>query len=303
MITPSPPKFNTLLPNVLDFLGEKNASPFISDDYRDNKSLSPGLPIAYYRERRAQERARIARNALSRRIGRTPLPRVLLITNDDGIDAPGIAALERALAGLGERRVVAPLHPQSGCGHFVTTHESISLEHRDESRIAVAGSPADCVRLALHHLIPEADWVISGINAGGNLGTDVHHSGTVAAVREGAIRGKSGIAISHYIAKGRGIDWDFAAARAARVIAELIERPLDPGSFWNVNLPHPDPGAPEPAIVYCEVDPSPLPLAYELDPETGKARYRGVYQERARRPGGDVDLCFGGKIAVSLIRS
>ena len=231
------------------------------------------------------------------------MSRILLVTNDDGIDAPGIAALEAALLGMGRIQVVAPLAPQSGCGHVVTTHESIVVERRSEGRTAVAGSPADCVRLALHHLVPDSNWIISGINAGGNLGTDVHHSGTVAAAREGAIHGRPGIAISHYIAKGRTIDWDVATRRAAVVIAELMERPIEPGSFWNVNLPHPEPGGPEPVMVFCDVDPSPLPLAYEVDPETSKARYRGVYQHRARRHGSDVDLCFGGKIAVSLIRS
>src|SRR4051812_33752156 len=107
--------------------------------------------------------------------------RTLLLTNDDGIDAPGLAALEVAAEGLGARSVVAPFGPYSGCSHAITTHAPVTIGRRGPGRVAVEGTPADCVRLALDHLVPGFDWVLSGINAGGNLGTDVFHSGTVAA--------------------------------------------------------------------------------------------------------------------------
>ncbi len=224
----------------------------------------------------------------------------LLLTNDDGVDAPGLEALETAAARFGPVRVVAPCGPMSGCGHRVTTDEPIAVTHRGADRQAVAGTPADCVRLALHHLVPEFSWVLSGINAGGNLGTDVYHSGTVAAVREGVIHGRPGIAFSHYKARGRPIDWPVAARRAAAVLGRLLDTPWEPGTFWNVNLPHPEPGAPEPEIVFCPLDPSPLPLRYRVDLD--HALYCGVYQERARQPSCDVDVCFRGQIAVTLIR-
>jgi 5'-nucleotidase len=223
----------------------------------------------------------------------------LLLTNDDGIDAPGIAALGKAVADLGTRQVVAPLGPQSGCGHRVSTHDDIALEDRGSGRHAVDGTPADCVRLALHHLAGPVDWVFSGINEGGNLGVDVHHSGTVAAVREAVINGLRGVAVSHYHARGREIDWDRAARWTSRVLAELLERETPPETFWNVNLPHPGPEVESPEIVFCPVDPSPLPLDYVVGPRS--ARYVGIYQARPRRPGWDVDVCFGGKIAVSLV--
>ena len=136
---------------------------------------------------------------------------LLLLTNDDGIDAPGIRALWQAAARRGGCRIVAPSGPVSGCGHQVTTHAPIRIDRRAGDAWAIDGTPVDCVRLALHGLVPDPDWVLSGINAGGNLGTDVYHSGTVAAVREAAIRGRPGIAVSHYIARGRPIDWDRAA--------------------------------------------------------------------------------------------
>lgn len=223
----------------------------------------------------------------------------LILTNDDGVDAPGLAALAVAAAGLGEARVVAPDGPRSGCGHAVTTHRPVTVQRLGGGAIAVGGTPADCVRLALHHLVDSADWVLSGINAGGNLGADVFHSGTVAAARESVLHGVPAVAISHYLARGRAVDWDLAADRAARVLRLLLGRPWTPGTFWNVNLPHPEPGGPEPEVVFCPLDPSPLPLSYRVEGDS--ASYCGDYQARARRPGADVASCFGGSIAVTLV--
>jgi 5'-nucleotidase len=225
--------------------------------------------------------------------------RVLVLTNDDGVDAPGLAALAEATEGLGLRRVIAPAHPWSGRSHAVTTHGPIRVGRREGGRLAVEGSPADCVRLALHHLAPDAAWVLAGINAGGNLGADIHHSGTVAAAREAVLHGRPAIALSHYIARGRALDWPRAALWAFRVLGLLLDRPWQAGTFWNVNLPHPEPGAPEPEVVFCPVDPSPLPLSFRL--EGDDALYDGDYQRRARIPAADVDVCFGGRIAVSRI--
>ncbi len=225
---------------------------------------------------------------------------VLVFTNDDGVDAPGLHALRQAAEGLGRRRVIAPCAPMSGCGHQVTTGETIRVTPRDEDCMAVAGTPVDCVRLAVDYLATDVSWVLSGINAGGNLGTEVYHSGTVAAAREAAIRGIPGIAVSHYIARGRLIDWPRATNWARRVLRTLIALPWEPGTFWNVNLPHPAPGGPEPEIVFCPLDTSPLPLAYRVEGDL--ATYAGDYQARARRPGQDVAVCFAGHIAVTLLR-
>lgn len=228
-------------------------------------------------------------------------PGWIVLTNDDGIDGPGLEALRVATEGLGRRRAVfAPKSEHSGCGHAVTTHAPIAIEARGQGETAVDGTPADCVRVALHRLGPGIAWIVAGINPGGNLGTDIHHSGTVAAVREGAFRGIPGIAISHYVARGRVLDWGLAAARCRRVVSALMARPPGPGRFWNVNLPHPAPGGPEPEIAFCPVDPSPLGLGFVE--EAGGLRYRADYQGRPRRPGEDVEVCFGGRISVSLVR-
>jgi 5'-nucleotidase len=224
----------------------------------------------------------------------------IVLTNDDGYGAPGIAALRRAVGALGlDHVVVAPAEAVSGCGHAVTIHTPIRALSEKAGGWSVAGTPADCVRLALHHIVPGAEWFLSGINAGGNLGVDLFHSGTVAAVREAVFHGQKGIAFSHYIARDFRIDWDQAAGWASQVLRLLMDRPIAANAFWNVNLPCLPPGSPLPEVVFCPWDRSPLPLAYRLDDDV--AAYAGVYHERPRVTGSDVSVCFGGKIAVTLV--
>src|SRR5215470_14556930 len=100
-----------------------------------------------------------------------------LLTNDDGIDAEGISALAEAALRLGKLTWVAPHIHLSGCSHQVTTHQPVRVKLQEAGRYAVEGTPADCVRVGLAHLAPTADWVLSGVNHGGNLGADVHISG------------------------------------------------------------------------------------------------------------------------------
>ena len=222
----------------------------------------------------------------------------IILTNDDGIDAPGIRALQQAVSET--TTIVAPDRQYSGCGHQVTTHKGIKLEKRSSTEYALTGTPADCTRMAISKIATNTKLVLSGINAGGNLGTDVYISGTVAAVREAAIHGIPGIAISHWIKKPLIIDWSVASRWTARVIKDLLSRPLPPGSFWNVNLPHLEPDQPEPKIILCEPSIAPLPVDYRVEGDT--YHYQGEYAKRDRTPGTDVDICFGGNIAVTLIR-
>src|SRR5207237_5427409 len=126
----------------------------------------------------------------------------------------------------------------AGCSHRVTTDEPLRVEQRAAKQYAVAGTPADCVRLGLLQIAPDAKWVLSGINLGGNLGADVHYSGTVAAVREAVLHGWPGIAFSHYRKKDTEYDWPRVAKWTVRVLQELLAKPWDAGSFWNVNFPH-----------------------------------------------------------------
>ncbi len=223
----------------------------------------------------------------------------LIVTNDDGIEAPGLAALEQAITGLAEITVVAPDRQQSNMGHQVTTAAPIGVTQIGLSRFRVSGTPADCARLGLSHLAPASDWVVSGINRGGNLGADVYLSGTVAAAREAALLGVKSIAVSHYVARGRELDWQFAVSMASEVLSRLLERPLPRGFFWNVNLPHLPAGSPIPEIADCPLDFSPLHVCYRQ--EGDMYIYAGDYQMRPRSEGGDVDLCFRGKITVTPI--
>jgi 5'-nucleotidase len=221
----------------------------------------------------------------------------LLLTNDDGIDAPGIQALYEAAVRLGDPIVVAPAMAHSGCSHQVTTSGPIRIEERSPRRYAVHGTPADCVRVGLHVLADEADWVLSGINAGGNLGADVYHSGTVAAVREAVLHGRPGIAVSQYRKRSLAVDWARAAAWLTPLLQQLMAQPHGPGVFWNVNLPHLDVTAADPEIVHCPLDPAPLPLRFRQEGEL--LHYDGDYHQRHRRSGSDIDVCFGGAIAVT----
>jgi len=223
----------------------------------------------------------------------------ILITNDDGIEAPGLLALAGLARRLGRAVTVAPCLAHSGCGHRVTTDGPLRVIAHRADWYALEGTPADCVRIGLHTILPDADWVLAGVNEGGNLGVDVHHSGTVAAVREAVLHGRPGIAVSQYRKRGRDVDWEQAARWTAPVIAELVKQPWLPGTFWNVNLPHPDVDAPAPKVIFCPLEAAPLPLDYRRDED--RLHYCGNYHARPRAPGSDVDVCFGGDIAVSRV--
>jgi 5'-nucleotidase len=164
----------------------------------------------------------------------------ILLTNDDGIHAPGLAAMGEALSTLGEVTIVAPAAEQSGVGLSITYLHPLMVrqEHR-EGRLyghAVHGSPADCVKLGiLEFCKPEPDLVVSGINSGANVGINVLYSGTVAGAIEGAFFRKTSIAIS--LSQGEPPYYPAAARYAVRVIERLLEMKPAAGSLWNLNLP------------------------------------------------------------------
>jgi 5'-nucleotidase len=185
--------------------------------------------------------------------------------------------------------------------HRVTWQEGVRIEPRGDKRYAIHGTPADCVRLGLLKVVPDAKWILSGINHGANLGADVHYSGTVAAVREAVLHGWPGIAVSYYRKSKVEFDWSRAAKWVGPILADIIAKPVEPGLFYNVNLPNLPPDAETPEIVWCPLDPNPLPLNYRHEEESD-LYYAGDYQLRHRTPGADVDICFGGRIAVTAVR-
>lgn len=223
----------------------------------------------------------------------------LVLTNDDGIDAPGIRALQAALNGH-ETVIVAPDRPLSGCSHQLNRGGAIAIEQRGAREHAIAGTPADCTRVAVSYLYPHARWVLSGINAGGNMGSDIHVSGTVAAVREATLLRVPGIAISHYIQDRRPIDWDVATRLANKVLGKLMQLPPEPGKFWNVNLPHLQADDPDPEMIECIPCTQPLPTEFKV--ENDQFFYIGKYGDRQRDKGADVDVCLSGNISICEIR-
>ena len=171
----------------------------------------------------------------------------ILVTNDDGILAPGLAALADALRPLGEIDVVAPESGQSGAAHSITFLAPLICERISsggkEFGWSVNGSPADCVKLAVIELCQgRPDLVVSGINAGSNRGVDVIYSGTVAAAIEAAFIGIPAIAFS--LESAAGFDFPQAGVLARQIVARAIELGVSPGTVLNVNIPRLDQGPP-----------------------------------------------------------
>lgn len=164
----------------------------------------------------------------------------ILLTNDDGIDAPGIAVLRRAIDGLGEVTTIAPDRNMSAVARGITVRRPLSLQPRGfgggYEGIAVDGTPSDCVRIALLGLrCPMPDLVVSGVNAGGNMGADASYSGTVGAAFEAALRGHPGVAFSVEALEPGWLDEAVPVLRA--MVGHVIERGLPRHSILNVNLP------------------------------------------------------------------
>lgn len=164
----------------------------------------------------------------------------ILVTNDDGIDSPGLAALVEALLPLGEITIVAPYENQSGIGHALNLRDPIFPMRREvagQSATALTATPATCVRVAIDSLMKEAppDLVVSGVNRGLNFGRNAYISGTVAAAREAALQGIPAIAVS--LDRAREQDYTAAAAAAAEVAAVVKEHGLPETVFLNVNVP------------------------------------------------------------------
>lgn len=167
----------------------------------------------------------------------------ILLTNDDGIYAPGLRALREELLTLGDVTVVAPATEQSAAGHSVTLLVPLLVQEvfDDQKRFlgwAVEGRPADCVKLALLELLPDPpDLIVSGLNAGSNSGINVLYSGTVAAAIEGSFFRRTSIACSLGWTRGKPLDFRTGAVHARKVIEQILERKPAAGSLFNVNVP------------------------------------------------------------------
>ncbi len=246
------------------------------------------------------------------------------MTNDDGWDAPGIAALEEILTEFGRVTVVAPATPQSGISHQMTFEVPMALAQYATNGWHLSGTPADCARVGMSQLGQSFDWVFSGINNGGNLGVDFFISGTVAAAREATFFGAKAVAISqHRLNYPEAFDWSKSKTLARRVIEELMTKEeFKSGHLANINLPdcsHRDLEAV--SIIECSRDTNPLPFEYRKaaadeiarDPNFGQREnfdhleserrrslvYCGIYNSRKRDAGKDIDVCLNGDVAVT----
>ncbi|RLS69541.1 MAG: 5'/3'-nucleotidase SurE [Planctomycetota bacterium] len=246
-----------------------------------------------------------------------------LLTNDDGIDAYGLQALGQAIGAIGTMAMVAPDTVRSCCSHGVTTAEALQVVQINSVSWKVSGTPADCIRVAIKHLRIRPKWVLSGVNEGGNLGVDIHYSGTVAGAREAALMGLRSMAISQYLRRDRPRHWELTALRAIHAWSHLQSFELEPTEFWNINLPVVESTRVDLPLVQCR--PEPQMLTYDfacVDQESsdqepsdqGRSdqghsdpaqwlKYRSNYQERPRSESLDVAQCFSGQITATRLSS
>src|SRR3954471_8318352 len=176
------------------------------------------------------------------RLGMTDRAMRILCTNDDGIHAPGLAALERIARVLSDDVwIVAPETDQSGVSHSLSLNDPLRLRAVRERRFAVKGTPTDCVIMAVRHIMFEnrPDLILSGVNRGQNVAEDVSYSGTIAGAIEGTILGVPSIALSQgYGPGGRDdVKWACAEHHAPTVIRKILELGIPPNTLVNVNFP------------------------------------------------------------------
>ena len=228
----------------------------------------------------------------------------ILLSNDDGVFAPGLAALRAAAEEMGEVTVAAPQSGQSAVGHAITLDDPLEVQDvalpGGGSALSIAGRPADCVRLAIRRLLPSLpDLVLSGINAGANVGVNVFYSGTVAAAAEAAMLGIPAVAISAACATG---EYDFAAAgRACRwVLRCLIDGGLSAGELLNVNVPA-GPGAQPCGVRVVPQSTAEISDVYHLCRSEGDSRayHLGAKYSFAHQADTDVHALAEGFITVT----
>ncbi len=231
----------------------------------------------------------------------------ILVSNDDGVLAPGLAALASAVADLGDVFVVAPDSPQSAAGHGITLKEPLTVREvplRGSDRLAalsVDGRPADCVRLAIRELIdPPPDIVLSGINAGANVGINIFYSGTVAAAAEAAMLQTPAVAFSADIGSG-DVDFDRVARLCRWVLDGLLNQGLTAGQVINVNVPALRPGRPCGLRVAPQSTAGLVDIYHRQEKIKGRQTYQlgGDFRFAEQPSGSDAVLLAEGYITVT----
>ncbi|MBI1747346.1 MAG: 5'/3'-nucleotidase SurE [Acidobacteria bacterium] len=164
---------------------------------------------------------------------------MILLTNDDGVQATGLQTLREALRGIADTVVVAPDRERSAASHGITLHHPLRLVEIEAGVHSLNGTPADCIIIALSKLFKKnkPDLILSGINHGGNMGDDVLYSGTVAGAREGAVHCIPSIAVSLVLSRNRNNDFAGAARFTTLLVRQVLEKKLPPTVFLSVNIP------------------------------------------------------------------
>jgi 5'-nucleotidase len=209
----------------------------------------------------------------------------ILVTNDDGIDSPGIYALVQSLKEIGEVTVIAPIKEQSAAGHSITMQIPLrvtkSFKNGEFFGYGISGTPADCVKIGIRNIMKDTpNLVVSGINNGSNTAINIIYSGTVSAAREAAIMDVPSIAVS--VTNHNVMDFKFAAKFSKIIAKELVEKDVPPGTFLNVNIPD----VPEDKI------------AGVLLTKQGKSKWDDIYEHRIDPQGRDYFWLTGDLLEV-----
>lgn len=229
----------------------------------------------------------------------------ILVSNDDGIGAPGLEVLERIARKLSDDVwTVAPEQEQSGAAHSLSLYEPVRLRKLSDRRFAVSGTPTDCVLMALQEVIPnkkKVDLVLSGINAGSNAGDDVTYSGTVAAAMEGTVLGVPSIALSQLTDDKAAVKWHNAEKYAPEIIKKLVKCGWPENVLMNVNFPD-VPLSKVKGISICPQGKRRVGVSITGRVDPKKRPYYWLGGERdntANKPGVDIDLLYKGHVTIT----
>jgi 5'-nucleotidase len=235
----------------------------------------------------------------------------ILLTNDDGILAPGLLAAKAELDKLGEVFVIAPERQRSAAGHAITLHKPLRIVPvampDGSTGYASSGTPTDCVTLGYEVVMENrCDLVVSGINAGANLGWDLTYSGTVSAAIEGAVLGLQSFAISLVLENGGPDPMDFgpAARMAARLARQLAVSPLPPATLLNVNVPHRPESEQRGVAVTHQGRREYVDRIVSREDPSGRPYYwlAGSLREDVPDPGSDVHAVLENRVSVTPVQ-
>jgi 5'-nucleotidase len=229
----------------------------------------------------------------------------ILITNDDGIHAPGLKILEKIAREISDEVwIIAPETDQSGASHSLTLSDPLRLREISKNHFAIKGTPTDCVIMGVRYLLKDhpPDLVLSGVNRGQNLADDVTYSGTIAGAFEGSILGIRSIALSQAFRDPEHLFWETAEAHGAETVRQLLDTNIDPNVVLNVNFPP----CPPDEVKGIEVtrqgkrDQSLLHIDPRFDGR-GNPYYWIGFERRKQNPaqGTDLHAVFGGSISVT----